>query len=140
MKFFWDTNLFIYLWEDSAWRDETRAFADRIVSGKHAVVTSALTVAEVLVQPLKQRQEDARDLYLDAFRRLQIVPFDIEAAAVFAALRAKHAGLRPPDAIQLACASVVKCDVFVTNDQRLSSIDTPRVRKVVSLRDWRMVF
>lgn len=137
MKFFWDTNLFIYLWKDSAWRDETRAFADLIIARRHAVVTSALTVGEVLVQPLKLKHERTRDHYLDAFRGLQVVPFDIEAAAVFAALRAHHAGLRPPDAIQLACASVAGCDVFVTNDDRLSALETPRVRKIVSLRDWR---
>lgn len=67
------------------------------------------------------------------------MPFDAEAAAVFAALRAEHAGLRPPDAIQLACANVVGCDVFVTNDERLSAIETPRVQRIISLHDWRTV-
>ncbi len=137
MRIFWDTNLFIYLWEDSPWRQTTQEFARFIVASRHVVVTSSLTVAEILVQPLKQGQEKARDAYLDAFRSLQIVPFDLEAAKLFAALRAAHLGLRPPDAIQLACAGVAACDIFVTNDDRLTAICSPEIRRIGSLRDWR---
>ncbi len=137
MKIFWDTNLFIYLWEDSPWRDRTRDFMRFIIAGEHMVVTSSLSVAEILVQPIKSGQQRTRAAYLEAFRSLQVVAFDLQAAEVFAELRAAQPGLRPPDAIQLACASIAGCDVFVTNDERLAAIHAPGVRQIGALRNWR---
>jgi predicted nucleic acid-binding protein len=137
MKIFWDTNLFIYLWEDSPWREKTRDFMRCIIAREHVVVTSSLSVAEILVQPIKSGQPRARAAYLEAFRSLQIVPFDLQAAEVFAELRAAHPGLRPPDAIQLACASIAGCETFVTNDERLAAIHAPLIGRIGTLRNWR---
>lgn len=137
MKIFWDTNLFIYLWEDSPWRDRTRDFMRFIIGGEHVVVTSSLSVAEILVQPIKAGEQQTLAAYLEAFRSLQVVPFDLQAAEVFAQLRAAHPSLRPPDAIQLATASIAGCDVFVTNDERLAAIHAPGVRRIGALRNWR---
>ena len=48
-----------------------------------------------------------------------VLPFDRAAAAAFAAIR-RDRSIAPPDAIQLACASVAGVDMFITNDLRLS--------------------
>jgi predicted nucleic acid-binding protein len=44
-----------------------------------------------------------------------------------AQLRAQHAGLRTPDAIQLAAAISRGCRTFVTNDRRMPAPDGLRV-------------
>jgi len=47
-----------------------------------------------------------------------MIAFDVKAAKVYAALRSERS-LKPPDAIQLACAASANVDLFVTNDERL---------------------
>ena len=42
-------------------------------------------------------------------------------------------GIRPPDAIQLACAAQVGVDLFITNDDRLSRLTIPGIQFLVPL-------
>ncbi len=41
--------------------------------------------------------------------------------------------IRPPDAIQLACASAARVDLFITNDERLSRRVVPGIHFIQSL-------
>lgn len=51
-RVFWDTNLFIYLVEDTPhWGDQVVALRQRMLRRGDLLFTSALTVGEVLVQP-----------------------------------------------------------------------------------------
>ena len=52
---------------------------------------------------------------------------------VAAQLRAQHAALRTPDALQLAAALSAGCSAFVTNDRDLPGVPGLRVLK---LRDY----
>ena len=61
-----------------------------------------------------------------------VVPFDRRAAYAFAAVR-KDRTIRPPDAIQLACAAVAGVDLFITNDHRLNRKVVPGVHFIQSL-------
>jgi predicted nucleic acid-binding protein len=61
-----------------------------------------------------------------------LVPFDESAALHFADIRADRT-IRPPDAIQLACAAAAGVDIFVTNDARLSRKVVPDVPIMTSL-------
>lgn len=61
-----------------------------------------------------------------------LIPFNPEAARVYARLR-QHRALRPPDAIQLACAAPARVDLFITNDERLSQLTVAGVPFVSSL-------
>jgi predicted nucleic acid-binding protein len=140
MKFFWDTNLFIYLWEDSPQRAEALDFAAAIKAGNHELATSALTVGEVLVQPFRLKSGEAAGSFLSAFAGMEVVPFGIGEAGTFARLRAANASLRPPDAIQLACAAAAGADVFVTNDNRLSRISVSGVGRICAFASWRSCF
>jgi predicted nucleic acid-binding protein len=54
------------------------------------------------------------------------------AAAAYARIR-RDRGIRPPDAIQLACAAAAGVDLFITNDERLSRKIVPGVGFVTSL-------
>lgn len=136
VRVFWDTNLFIYLWERQGCGSEMDALCEWIESEKHTIVTSSLTLGEILVQPLRLRREDAAEQYRRGFSGLEIVNFDVRAANESARLRAEEPSLRPPDAIQLACAITGRCNVFLTNDDRLVSVDVRDGLKVLALKRW----
>lgn len=61
-----------------------------------------------------------------------ILTFDVKAARTFAAIR-RDRTIRPPDAIQLACAAQANVDLFITNDDRLSHKVVPGIQFVTSL-------
>ena len=82
--------------------------------------TSTLTVGEILVRPLEAGDEQLADQYEHALAAAAtVLPFDAPAAREFANIR-RDRTIRPPDAIQLACAAAAGVDLLITNDQRLS--------------------
>lgn len=133
-RVFWDTNLFIYLFEDNGQLGRrVRSLRERMNERGDSLITSALTLGELLVKPLESGQPDLAERYRDVIgRAAEIIAFDREAAAVFANLRAQTK-LKGPDAIQLACAATARTDLFITNDARLSSLTVPGVQFVTSL-------
>ncbi|MFH0983566.1 MAG: PIN domain-containing protein [Planctomycetota bacterium] len=136
MKVFWDTNLFIYLIE------EHPTFHPRILSlyqeyraQGHRIVTSTLTLGELLAQPLRHGRHDLVDRYvalLTAGTSIELVTFDRAAAHHYAAIRAAIS-VRQPDAIQLACAVAGGATVFLTNDQRLWGVTVPGLESIRGL-------
>ena len=60
------------------------------------------------------------------------MPFDVECAGRYAAIRADRS-IKPPDAIQLACAGAAAVDLFITNDDRLSRKHVRDVKFITSL-------
>jgi hypothetical protein len=54
------------------------------------------------------------------------------AARIYAQLR-RDRTLSPPDAIQLSCAANGRCDLFITNDERLSRRIVPGIQFITSL-------
>ena len=136
MKIFWDTNLFIYLWEEGPQTQRTRSFVDWVVDSGHEVVTSALTLGEILVHPFRMGDENRVRDYEEAFSGIDVVAFSSAVARHFAKLRAMHANLRPPDAMQLASAIHTQADVFVTHDHRLASITLEASLRIMALTDW----
>ena len=133
-RVFWDTNLFIYLFEGSgAMSQRVVQLRDRMRSRGDQLITSALTLGEVLVKPIRSGQPDLVRAYEEAITQTTlIVPFDAKAARIFARLRSTRT-VSAPDAIQLACASVAGTDVFITNDERLQRNQVEGVQFVVSL-------
>lgn len=133
-KIFRDTNLFIYLLENE---DEYAARVTALylytVRQGDGLFTSALTVGELLVGPVKIGGEElARRYEREIEERAIVVPFDMPAAFRFAEIR-QDRSIRIPDAIQLACASAAGADVFVTNDFRLSRKTVRGIRSIRSL-------
>jgi predicted nucleic acid-binding protein len=88
---------------------------------------------EILVKPMEEEDLELCNLYEQATAATSLlIPFDLRAAKLYAALR-KDRSLRPPDAIQLACAAASGTDLFVTNDNRLQSQNVPGIQFIVSL-------
>lgn len=131
-RVFWDTNLFVYLLEGGAFAPKVRALRTRMLDRGDQLVTSALTLGELLVRPRAESDAAARD-HEQVLRRIAlVVPFDAECALPYASIRADRA-IRAPDAIQLACAVVAGVDLFVTNDDRLSRKRIQGVKFITSL-------
>ena len=135
MRVFWDTNLFIYLWENSPMLARMEALVAWQNSRHAEVVTSTLTWGEVVVQPMRKGRDDLVAQYTSAFAQMHLIEFDRSAAFRFAQLRSTYAALAPPDAVQLACASTSGVDLFLTNDRRLSRLDVAGIGAIRSVMD-----
>lgn len=134
-RIFWDTNLFIYLIED--FRDLSERVAvlrRRMLERGDELYTSALTLGEILIKPMEARNDSLARRYESVLLQgAEIIPFDVEPARLYASIR-KDRTIRPPDAIQLACAAHARVDLFITNDERLSTKSIPNIQFVSSLQ------
>jgi predicted nucleic acid-binding protein len=97
------------------------------------LLTSTLTLGEVLVKPLENGDMALCSRYEAGITAAALMlPLDISAAKIYASLRSDRS-LRAPDAIQLACAAAVGVDLFVTNDNRLQSKHVNGIQFIVPL-------
>jgi len=134
-RIFWDTNLFIYLIDDYGQLSErVVGLRKRMNERRDELCTSALTLAEILTKPLEANEEVfARRYEAALLQGAVVIPFDVDAARLYAGIRNDQT-IRPPDAIQLACAAQARVDLFITNDDRLSTKSIPRIHFVTSLQ------
>jgi len=127
-RIFFDTNLFIYMFEgQEPYRSRMIQIRRRMLERGDRLVTSAMTLGEVLVRPTKLAQTSLIEQYDHAIRSTsEIIAFDAQIAWRYASLRATHS-LRNADAIQLACAAHTGVDLFITNDVQLHKLDVPGI-------------
>ncbi len=138
---FWDTNLFVYLIE------QTPNLHDRVISlwremkeNQDLLVTSTLTLGELLVKPFEENRQDLIDIYRSMLKSSEVIliQFDELVAENFAKIRAQYPKkVKPPDAIQLACASSYGVAQFITNDDRLNGIKVDRIGRISPLQQAR---
>jgi uncharacterized protein len=131
---FWDTNIFIYLFEDygnfSRIAGELRS---KMLARGDQLVTSTLTLGEILVKPTQAGDPGLCGRYERAISAAAIViPFDVNAAKTYASIRSTRS-IRGPDAVQLACAASAGVDLFVTNDARLQGEHVAGIQFIVPL-------
>lgn len=133
-KIFFDTNVFIYLFEDyEPFSSIVDACWRRMMQRGDKLVTSAMTLGELLVKPTKLGAASLIEQYDRTVRsRAQVVVFDSSVAWRYASLRATHS-LRNADAIQLACAAHYGVDLFITNDKNLHKFDVPGIGFIAPL-------
>jgi predicted nucleic acid-binding protein len=133
-RVFWDTNIFIYLFESQGKLSrEVAALRTRMRMRGDQLLTSTVTLGEILVKPLEKGDRGLVAQYEAFFTSNSIlVPFDVMAALAYASLRADRT-LCPPDTIQLACAASARVDLFVTNDSRLHSKQVKGIQFIVPL-------
>ncbi|MBS1825709.1 MAG: PIN domain-containing protein [Acidobacteria bacterium] len=134
-RIFLDTNIFIYFYEDAGpMTGLTRSLFERLDRRGDQIVTSALTIGELLVHPLRMGNDKLAALYEKVLQppAIEIVPFDRACSTAFARIRLDKS-IKPPDAIQLACAATARCDLFLTNDQRLTGKIVPGLQFISAL-------
>lgn len=118
-RVFWDSMLFIHLVEDNPkYAPVINELLGRCFRREDHLMTSHLSVAETLVGLPASSGKEAR--FLDILDEIgfELVSFGADAAKQFRRLRSEF-GLKPPDAMHLACAAASKTDIYLTGDTQL---------------------
>jgi len=125
-----DTAIFIYFIEENPrFLPLIQPLFEEADGGNRQLVTSALTLLEVLVVPYRAGNRSLADRYealLTSGRGVSLVDLTTDQLHAAAQIRAAT-GIKTPDALQLAAAVTAGCRAFVTNDRRLPSIPGLRI-------------
>lgn len=113
-----DANVVIYFVEAfPEYLPQVEALFAAVVAADAVLVTSELTLAEVLVKPMRDGRDDIVREY-EAFLtsgEIELVPISREVLRQSASLRA-NLRMKTPDAIHVATAVAHGCTVFASND------------------------
>ncbi|WP_445246098.1 type II toxin-antitoxin system VapC family toxin [Microcoleus sp. OTE_8_concoct_300] len=132
-----DTAPLIYFMEQNPnYLEMMRVFFRAFDRGDFRMVTSTVTLVEVLVHPLRQGNtllaQEYREILLNQ-ESLTVVELTPDIAETAAQLRATY-NLRSPDSIQMATAIHEGASFFLTNDARLPSLPGLTVLVLDNLR------
>lgn len=129
--------LIFYIEEHQDYVDLLVPFFADLEHGSFRVVTSTVTLLEVLVHPLRHGDEALAHHYNDILLSSPNVstrPVTFATAQEAAELRARH-NLKTPDAIQLATAIREGATTFLTNDRdfpQLSGLSVLRLKEIAT--------
>ena len=130
-----DTAIFVYFIEEHPryvpWVAPLFEEADR---GKRQLVTSAITLLEVLVVPYRAGDVQLAQRYevlLTRSRGVRLVDVTRDQLRAAAQLRAVT-GMKTPDALQVAAALGAECRTFLTNDRALPAVPGLRIMQLSS--------
>ena len=87
-RVFLDTNLFVYLLEGGKFAARVRQVRSRMLERGDQLLTSALTLGELLVKPREAGEAAIRDHETTIRQIATILPFDAACAPPYAAIRA----------------------------------------------------
>lgn len=125
-----DTNIIIYAVEGyETHAAPIKSLLQGLTEGEIIAVTSELTVAEVLVKPMR----DGNAKLEEAYRRFLLPTESLRSSTVSREILEAAAGIRAtsalklPDAIHWATAMIEHCDSFLTNDDGFKSVAGVRV-------------
>jgi predicted nucleic acid-binding protein len=128
--------LIYFIEENQTYLEMTDAFFEAMVRGEFRVVTSVVTLLEVLVYPLRQGNRILAQQYRDIlFNEVGLMTIEVSPAIAeeAAQLRASY-NLQTPDSIQMATAISGGASFFLTNDVRLPSLPELEVLVLEELR------
>jgi predicted nucleic acid-binding protein len=130
-----DANVFIFAAESHpTFAPAAQEILSKLGQGNMVGITSELTLAELLVVPLRQGNRQAIETYkgmLGQSSAIRMVPITRSILREAPVIRAKS-GQKLPDAIHLATALNAKCTVIVSQDQTLRA---PLTLRQMSLPD-----
>jgi len=130
-KAFLDTNIFIYLIEENPlYLKQLHKLLGFLEKNDYEIITSTLTLGEILTKPYKDNRLDLVETYKAFFLEMELIELNSEIASSFAKVRAEYK-IKTPDAVQLASAVYAKADLFVTNDDELSRFESEGCRVVL---------
>lgn len=139
-RIYWDSMLFIY------WLEANPQFGDRVaellqssVSRGDTILTSIVTIGEVLVLPTRNKDFETRrkiERFFDS-DLVTVLPVTRPVVHLFAEVRGGNrpglAKVAPADALHLACAGAHGCDLFLTNDKSLHRQQVPGIQFIAGL-------
>lgn len=117
-----DTAIFIYfIEEDARYISAVAPLFEAADAGRIEMVTSSLTLLEVLIVPYRAGNLALAERYEAALTRargIRLIDLSREHMRRAAQIRAS-AAVATPGALQLAAALAAGCSSFITNDRRL---------------------
>jgi predicted nucleic acid-binding protein len=115
--------LIYFIEENQTYLDATKLFFESMDRGDFTVITSTVTLLEVLVHPLRRNNTALAAEYRDILLNSKLITVEVSStiAEQAARLRAVH-NIRTPDAIQISAALNAGATHFFTNDIRLPVI------------------
>jgi predicted nucleic acid-binding protein len=130
-----DTAVFIYfIEEEPRYLPLIAPLFQEADSGKRELVTSAVTLLEVLVVPYRVGDVQLAgryELLLTRSRGVRMVDVTRDQLRAAAQLRATT-GMKTPDALQIAAALSAECRAFLTNDRALPAVPGLRIAQLSS--------
>jgi predicted nucleic acid-binding protein len=125
-----DTMLFVYFFEDvSELADACETLFKGMANGLFEGVATPITMAELLVKPLKEKRPDIATRYRNALAgmpNLGLSEIDHTVGCMAGALRAKY-NLPLPDMLQVATATQSARPTLITNDLALKKVEDAEV-------------
>ncbi|NEN94810.1 MAG: PIN domain-containing protein [Moorea sp. SIO3I7] len=122
---FLDTSPVIYYLENHAvFADVVQGVINKLDGGELQGVISPVTLAECLVNPLKNRDQKLQQDYVDFLLRhksIRMVQIETKIGILAAQLRAKYS-LKLPDGFQVATAIRSGCEALLTNDDQFRRV------------------
>jgi predicted nucleic acid-binding protein len=124
-----DTSVFIYFMEeDPRFLPLIEPLFRDADEGRWELVASALTLLEVMVVPYRAGNEALAERYEQLLTRSAILLIDLSRDHLRAAAQLRAtAGMKTPDALQLAAALTAGCTTFLINDRRFPAVSGIRV-------------
>ncbi len=120
-----DTAPFIYYMEEHKnYMEAIDPLFAHISQGNIIAYTSLVTLIEVLIKPIEEKNRKLMDKYVDLLTNsdnLVLTDIDRNVAVESAKLRAKYK-IKIPDAIQLGSDLINGVNAFITNDGNLKKI------------------
>ena len=98
---------------------------DRLDDGTLQGVTTAVTLAECLIHPIRRKDQSLAEVFVNLLcdgEGMTLVPLDAQCGNEAAQLRARY-NFTLTDALQLAAAKIAGCDAFLTNDSVLKRVE-----------------
>jgi len=127
--------LIFYIEDHPVFADRLEPFFQLVESGEIQIVTSTVTLLEVLVMPLKRGDERLAHAYNDflvSSPNVATLPVSPAIAQTAAELRATTK-LKTPDAIQLATALEYQAAAFLTNDRDFGDVRSLEILRIGDL-------
>lgn len=134
-RIFWDSMLFIYLFQKDPAHWERVAFLRReSLKRGDEICTSYLVLGEVMAGAYRDKDEATATAIRDGMNKanIRLIPFDLPAVELFARIRAEHR-TAAADSIHLACAASLGVDLFITEDKKLQKLRIPGIKFVVGI-------
>ncbi|MDB5399025.1 MAG: hypothetical protein QOD93_454 [Acetobacteraceae bacterium] len=130
-----DTAIFIYFIEAApVWLPLITPLFRAADSGQRELITSSITLLEVLVVPYRANNDALAARYealLTNSRGVRLIDVTRDQLRRASRLRAST-GMRTPDALQLSAAQEAGCSAFLTNDRRLPAVPGLRILQLAS--------
>jgi predicted nucleic acid-binding protein len=120
-----DTNFLIYYIEDHADFGQTcQDLIDVAVRNNAKLVTSGVSLAEIVAHPFKKNKPDLAEQYRNLLMSPPLAMVDLTSEICYLAGKIRgEKNLKLPDALQVAAGISSSCSAFVTNDKDLNPPD-----------------